>query len=222
MPPPLAVLFDLDGTLLDTAPNMIAALNVLRREHNLPELPATQLRSSVSHGSARLVRVGFPEIAAERLAPLQARFLDIYRADLSSSTALFPGMEQVLDVLDERRVAVGVVTNKPGWLTDPLMSQLGLTSRFACIVSGDTVAERKPHPLPLQHAAKLAGTAPASCVYVGDAQRDIQAARAAGMHALIARYGYIGAEDTPDQWGGDADLWQPAQLLEWLRGNGRL
>jgi N-acetyl-D-muramate 6-phosphate phosphatase len=222
MPPPLAVLFDLDGTLLDTAPNMIAAVNVLRREHNLPALSAAQLRSSVSHGSARLVRVGFPEIAAEQLAPLQARFLEIYRADLSSGTALFPGMEQVLDVLDEHRIAVGVVTNKPGWLTDPLMSQLGLTSRFACIVSGDTVAERKPHPLPLQHAAMLAGATPASCVYVGDAQRDIQAARAAGMHALIARYGYIGAEDAPDQWGGDADLWQPAQLLEWLRSSGRL
>jgi len=220
--PVQAVLFDLDGTLLDTAPDMTGALNQLRIENDLEPLPFDALRPCVSHGSARLVRVGFPDQAESELPPLQRRFLAIYSANLSKGTRLFPGMEQVLDELQSMGLRLGIVTNKPGWLTIPLLEQLELDARFACVVSGDTLAQRKPHPLPLLHAAQLAQAEPAHCIYVGDAERDIQAARAANMTSLIALYGYIGAGDRPAEWNADGDLSEPPELLPWLRVNGRL
>jgi len=135
---------------------------------------------------------------------------------------LFPGMDQVLHGLTERGLASGIVTNKPAWLTEPLLEQLGLRGRFACVVSGDTVSERKPHPLPMLHAAKLVGFAPGECIYVGDAERDVQAARAAGMSALVAAYGYLHAEEDWHGWGADAGLTLPVDLLPWLDRSGRL
>jgi 2-phosphoglycolate phosphatase len=217
-----AVLFDLDGTLLDTAPDMAGALNVLRGEQALPPLPYEAVRSVVSHGSARVVKIGFPDEAAGRLAALQQRFLQIYRGSLSRGTRLFPGMDEVLDTLAERGLKSGIVTNKPAWLTDPLLEELGIRARFECVVSGDTLAERKPHPLPLLHAAKLAGAAPGECIYVGDALRDVQAAHAAGMSALVANYGYLAADEDSTAWGGDAYLQQAGDLLGWLDASGRV
>jgi N-acetyl-D-muramate 6-phosphate phosphatase len=216
-----AVLFDLDGTLLDTAPDMVGALNALRSEHNLVPLPYEVVRSAVSHGAARVVKTGFPEAEPEVLAALQQRFLEIYRGALSSCTRLFPGMEQVLNALAGRRLKSGIVTNKAAWLTDPLLEQLGLRARFDCVVSGDTVAERKPHPLPLLHAARLAGVAAGECVYVGDAERDVQAAHAAGMPALVANYGYLRPDENSTTWGGDGYLEQASDLLGWLDASGR-
>jgi N-acetyl-D-muramate 6-phosphate phosphatase len=216
-----AVLFDLDGTLLDTAPDMVGALNALRAEEALQPLPFQELRADVSHGAARLVKSGFPDAAAARLVELQQRFLAIYRNALSCGTRLFPGMEHVLDALAGRRLMAGIVTNKPAWLTDPLLEQLQLRARFDCVVSGDTVAERKPHPLPLLHAAKLVGVAPGECLYVGDAQRDVQAAHAAQMPALVANYGYLGAGEDTAAWGGDGYLDSAADLLGWLDASGR-
>jgi phosphoglycolate phosphatase len=216
-----AILFDLDGTLLDTAPDMVGALNTLRREEGLAPLPYERVRGVVSHGAARLVQTGFAEADDARKAALQARFLEIYRASLSVGTRLFPGMEEVLERLDGRRLKSGIVTNKPAWLTDPLLAQLRLRTRFACVVSGDTLAERKPHPLPLMHAAKLAGVSPGQCVYVGDAERDVQAAHAAGMPALVANYGYLEAGEDSAAWGGDGYLEQPSNLLDWLDASGR-
>jgi len=151
---------------------------------------------------------------------LQRRFLEIYRGALSRDTRLFPGMEGVLDVLAERRLKSGIVTNKPAWLTEPLLDEMGLRARFDCVVSGDTVAERKPHPLPLLHAAMLAGVAPGECVYVGDAERDVQAAHAAGMRALVADYGYLRADEDSTAWGGDGHLRQALDLLDWLDAGG--
>ena len=217
-----AVLFDLDGTLLDTAPDMVGALNTLRREEGLAPLPYEGVRPAVSHGGARVVKVGFPNATPERAAALQRRFLQIYRDGLSRGTALFPGMDQVLDTLAERRLKSGIVTNKPSWLTDPLLDQLGLHARFDCVVSGDTVAERKPHPLPLLHAAQLAGVAPGECIFVGDAERDVQAAHAAGMPALVANYGYLQADEDSTAWGGDGYLEQARDLLGWLDASGRV
>ncbi len=217
-----AVLFDLDGTLLDTAPDMIGALNRLRSEHGRDPLPYDSLRCSVSHGSARLVRLGFADAAESELPALQQRFLEIYRVHLSGGTQLFAGMDPVLRELSRLRLAVAIVTNKPGWLTAPLLTQLQLDGRFACVVSGDTLPERKPHPLPLLHAARVAGVEPGRCVYVGDAERDIQAARGAGMTALIAGYGYIGAQEPIEAWHADGTLASPAHLLPWLRANGQL
>jgi 2-phosphoglycolate phosphatase len=216
------VLFDLDGTLLDTAPDMVGALNALRREAGLAPLPYDLVRAAVSHGAARVVKTGFPDAAADDAAALQRRFLDIYRGALSAGTRLFPGMDVVLDTLDARRLKAGIVTNKPQWLTEPLLEQLGLRPRFACVVSGDSVAERKPHPLPLLHAAELAGATAAECIYVGDALRDVQAAHAAGMPALVANYGYLLADEDSGSWGGDAYLTEAKDLVRWLEASGRL
>src|SRR5271167_2176753 len=184
-----AVLFDLDGTLLDTAPDMAGALNALRQEYSLAPLPYEIVRGGVSHGAARIVRSGFPDADPLTFAALQQRFLEIYRGALSRETRLFAGMEEVLQTLARWNLKSGIVTNKAAWLTEPLLEQLGLRARFDCVVSGDTLAEKKPHPLPLLHAATLAGVAPATCIYVGDALRDVQAAHAAGMLALVANYG---------------------------------
>ena len=222
MLPLRAVLFDLDGTLLDTAPDMVGALNALRREEGLAPLPYDLVRSAVSHGAARVVKTGFPDAAAEDAAALQRRFLEIYRGALSQGTRLFPGMDDVLDALARRDLKSGIVTNKAAWLTDPLLEQLGLRARFDCVISGDTLAERKPHPLPLLHAAKLVGVAPGECVYVGDAERDVQAAHAAGMTALVANYGYLRADEDSTAWGGDGYLEQALDLLSWLDASGRV
>ena len=217
-----AVLFDLDGTLLDTAPDMVGALNALRQEQSLAPLPYETVRSAVSHGSARVVKVGFPDTDAETSLTLQQRFLEIYRGALSRETHLFPGMETVLKELAQWRLKVGIVTNKPSWLTTPLLQELGLLELFACVVSGDTVAERKPHPLPLLHAAELADVRPGECIYVGDAERDVQAAHAAAMPALVANYGYLRADEDSTAWGGDGYLSGPLDLLDWLKASGRI
>jgi phosphoglycolate phosphatase len=216
-----AVLFDLDGTLLDTAPDMVAALNALRLEHELDALPFEQVRGAVSHGAARIVKSGFPDAEGSEFEALRSRYLLIYSGSLARHTRLFPGMEQVLNSLDSMGLKSGIVTNKPAWLTLPLLTQLNLNARFVCVVSGDTLAERKPHPLPLLHAAHLAGVAPQECVYVGDALRDVQAAHAANMPALIADYGYLLPEEDSSTWGGEAHLKQPLDLLEWLSGCAR-
>jgi N-acetyl-D-muramate 6-phosphate phosphatase len=217
-----AILFDMDGTVLDTAPDMAGALNALRAEEGLAPMPFETVRCAVSHGAARVVRSGFPDAADDEFAALQRRFLEIYRGALSQGTQLFPGMEQVLDTLARRGLKSGIVTNKAGWLTEPLLEDLGLRARFECVVSGDTLAERKPHPLPLLHAAKLAGVAPAECIYVGDAERDVQAAHAAGMAALVANYGYLRADEDSTAWGGDGYLGKALDLLTWLDASGRL
>jgi 2-phosphoglycolate phosphatase len=213
---PRAVLFDLDGTVLDTAPDMAGALNALLREHSRAPLPYEAVRGGVSHGAGRVVRSGFPDADPEAFAALQRRFLEIYRGALSGGTRLFPGMDQVLESLDDSRIKTGIVTNKAAWLTEPLLAELGLRARFGCVISGDTLAERKPHPLPLLHAARLLDVEPGDCIYVGDAQRDVQAAHAAGMPALVATYGYLLPDEDPAAWGGDSYLNEPLDLLQWL------
>ena len=211
-----ALLLDLDGTLLDTAPDMGGALNRLRAEHDLEPLPAATIRPAVSHGAMRLVALGFPEAAGDDFETLRLRFLDLYAANLAVGTRLFPGFDAVLDSLEAQGLPWGIVTNKPGWLTDPLLAALGLDRRAACAVSGDTLAERKPHPLPLLHAARLVGVEPERCVYVGDAERDIQAGRAAGMTTVVAAYGYIPADEDPQQWQPHGVVNAPDELLHWL------
>jgi 2-phosphoglycolate phosphatase len=211
-----AILFDLDGTLLDTAPDMIGALNRLRVENGREPLRPADARAHVSHGAVRLVRVGFPDADDERLEALRLRFLELYAANLADGTCLFPGIEHVLATLEAERLPWGIVTNKPGWLTDPLLDRLGLFERACCVVSGDTVAERKPHPLPLLHAAEATGVLPGRCVYVGDAERDIVAGRAAGMQTVVAAYGYLSPEDQPLLWNPHGVVQRPEELLDWL------
>ena len=179
-------------------------------------MPAATIRPVVSHGAMRLVALGFPGVAGDEFEALRLRFLEIYAANLSVGTRLFPGFDAVLETLESRDLPWGIVTNKPGWLTAPLLAALGLERRAACVVSGDTVAERKPHPLPLLHAAEVVGVQPEHCVYVGDAERDIQAGRAAGMTTVVAAYGYISAEEDPRQWQPHGVVQAPDELLHWV------
>lgn len=213
---PAAVLFDLDGTLLDTAPDMAAALNALRQAEGLGALPFAQIRQHVSHGALRLIEVGFGCTSGERFEALRSRFLDLYRADIAVHTRPFDGFAALLGQLESAGIPWGVVTNKPGWLTVPLLAAVGLGGRAACIVSGDTLAERKPHPLPLLHAAQLLACQPRECVYIGDAERDVVAGRAAGMRTVVAAFGYLGEDDDPTSWQPDAIVSRPQQIAEWL------
>jgi 2-phosphoglycolate phosphatase len=220
MSPRTALLIDLDGTLLDKAPDMAGALNRLLEAEGRAPLAYATIRPVGSHGAVRLVKLGFPAAEGDEFERLRLRFLELYSRNLAEHTRPFPGLLAVLDELERRAVPWGVVTNKPGWLTDPLMAQLGLDRRAGCIVSGDTVAERKPHPLPLLHAAELIRVAPRHCVYVGDAERDIQAGRAAGMRTVIAAYGYLSEEDSPACWNATGMVERPEQLLAWVGAGG--
>jgi N-acetyl-D-muramate 6-phosphate phosphatase len=211
-----AVLFDLDGTLLDTAPDMTCALNSLLAEQGLEPLAFAIVRPYVSHGAVSLVRLAFPEAREEEFNRLRERFLAIYRGCLADSTRLFEGMPELLTTFERVGIPWGIVTNKPTWLTEPLLEALGLHTRAGSVVCGDTFEERKPHPRPLLHAASEIGVAPADCLYVGDAERDIRAARAAEMRSLIARFGYIGPADDIAAWSADGCIDSPHEILQWL------
>ena len=211
------ILFDLDGTLLDTAPDLAAALNTVLEENQRATLPFEHIRPVVSHGGIALIKRGF-ELQQDdpHFEPLRQRLLAVYRENISRHTSLFPGMEKVLQEIEQRGLNWGVVTNKPGWLTDPLLKDLQLYERAACVVSGDTLQERKPHPAPLLHACMLANSLPAQCLYVGDAQRDIEAGKNAGMYTMIALFGYFTEEDQPHTWGATHTIDEPGELLAWL------
>lgn len=211
------VLFDLDGTLLDTAPDLGAALNAQRAEHNLAPLAFEDIRPQVSHGSPALLKLGFgvrPDDS--RYAGMRTRLLEIYRARLSRETRFFPGIEPLLVQLEHRGLRWGVVTNKPIALTEPLLDAFRLRTRAVCVVGGDSTARRKPYPDGLLQACTLAHIAPAAAVYVGDARQDIVAAHSAGMRAALVLYGYLSAEDQPATWNADLVLQQPGELLDWL------
>lgn len=210
------VLLDLDGTLADTAPDMAFAVNTVREELGLPALPFSRIRPRVSHGATALVQLVLDEPHSERFTALRNRFLEVYRDHLTRETRLFPGMDEVLQHLEQHGIKWGVVTNKPAWLTEPLLDQLGLTQRAACIVSGDTTPERKPHSAPMLYACQKTNSQGHHCLYIGDAQRDIDAGKNAGMYTLAALFGYIDATDQPHLWNADAMIEHPLEILEWL------
>lgn len=212
-----AVLFDLDGTFADTAPDLGAALNHVRVLHNLPPLPLEITRLQASHGSAGLIKLGFniaPDSA--KFPPLRDAFLAHYTANICTHTTLFPGMAELIHTLEQRGLPWGIVTNKPHRFTLPLMQALGYAERAACLVSGDTCAHAKPHPEPLLHAAKIIGVAPINCFYLGDDKRDIDAGRAAGMKSLIALFGYIDPQADLTTWQADARIASPLELIKHL------
>ena len=212
-----AVLFDLDGTFADTAPDLIDALNRVLAAHGRETKPHDEIRPHVSHGGAAIVQAGFG-FGCENPAfeSLRQAFLQAYQADICRRTIPFPGIEELIAELEQRSIRWGIVTNKPAWLTDPLMVELGLAERAACIVSGDTTRHSKPHPEPILHACKLAGVAPQQSLYVGDAVRDIEAGRSAGTRTLVALFGYLGENDRPESWGADGMVNQPMDILAWL------
>lgn len=210
-----AVLFDLDGTLIDTAPDMAASLNRILHEEGESELPLEHIRPHVSRGGLALTRLAFDKIRDEsEIEPLRQRFLDYYLHHIAEHSRLFEGYEAVLQILEDNHIHWGVVTNKPGWLTDPLMQQLNLHERSAITISGDTTAERKPHPLPLTTAAKSINTACEHCIYVGDDPRDISAGNAANMTTVIACYGYITDDSDFVSWQANDMIETPEELLQ--------
>lgn len=212
-----AVLFDLDGTLVDTAPDLGYALNLQRGRHGLAPLADAVIRPQASHGARGLLGLGFgigPDDA--KFPAMREEFLELYAANICRHSQPFPGILGLLDALEARGLKWGVVTNKPARFTEPLLSILDLAERAACIVSGDTCPQPKPHPAPMLAAAELCGAAPAACLYLGDAERDIEAARAAGMPALVAAWGYLDATDTPGAWGAHAEIRHPLDTLDYL------
>ena len=206
------VLFDLDGTLADTAPDLANALNYVLEKHQYDPLPYEKIRPVVSHGGMALITLGFGEDHPQ-FDIFYKELLSYYQDNIANETTLFPGMEELLQELETNNINWGVVTNKPGWLTEPLMDALQLTKRAITIVSGDTLEERKPHPAPLLHACEMAGSHAEECVYVGDAERDIEAGNRAGMHSVVALFGYISDTDKPENWGAQATVSSPQAII---------
>jgi len=212
-----AVLFDLDGTLLDTAPDMIAALDTLLAEQGHAPVEYTQARLHVSKGAIGLINHAFGTLGidlqeAHRLS-LRDRYLELYAQKLCQHTFLFDGMVEVLARLEAAGLRWGIVTNKPGFLAEPLLEQLGLLRRSATLVSGDTLPERKPHPRPLLFAAEQLAMKPGQIAYVGDDTRDIEAGNAAGMTTVAAAYGFIPPDENPANWRADHLIEHPVDLL---------
>jgi phosphoglycolate phosphatase len=211
-----AVLFDLDGTFADTAPDLARAVNVMRAARNLPPVGLEATRPVTSHGARGLLAAGFgmspdhPEYAVMR-----AEFLDLYARDFCVETRVFPGIAELLQRLEARGMKWGIVTNKAERFAKPLMERLDLEQRCACVVGGDSTSRMKPHPDPLLAASRLIGLAPRACVYVGDDRRDVEAGRAAGMRTIAVRYGYLNGSD-PATWGADAVVDAPEEVLAHL------
>ncbi|MDH5392638.1 MAG: HAD-IA family hydrolase [Gammaproteobacteria bacterium] len=207
------ILFDLDGTLVDTAPDMAHSLNLLLEEQGQQSLSHDIIRPHVSNGSEALVKLGFGnDLQFTRLEQLKKRYLEIYQQNIHVLSCLFPGMDKLLEQIEQSGRNWGVVTNKPSWLTEPLLISMGLAERCGCMVSGDTTAQRKPHPEPMYHACDLMGAKAAECVYIGDARRDIEAGNNANMKTIIATYGYIGEWEDINSWGADALIDLPEQI----------
>lgn len=217
------VLFDLDGTFADTAPDLAHALNQTLVRHGKPAMSLEEVRPGVSHGSFALIKLGFGiDQDDSRFESLRQELLQFYIDNICLHTTLFPGMEDLILQLEEKDIPWGIVTNKPGWLTNPLMQQLDMTRRAACIVSGDTTPYSKPHPEPILHACRLAGGhEPADCIYVGDAKRDIEAGNSAGTTTLVAMFGYVDSDDKPEEWEADGHIDHPSEILSWLDTNGK-
>ncbi|PCJ29315.1 MAG: phosphoglycolate phosphatase [Gammaproteobacteria bacterium] len=217
MKPFSAMLFDLDGTLVDTAPDLAFALNLLLEQQGKQSLAYELIRPVASHGSPALLALAFgidkehPDFPA-----LQKRFIQIYQDNIDRESALFDGMEAVLQSLESADIPWGIVTNKPAFLTEPLVEKLSLKQRAHCIVSADTTPYSKPHPAPMLYACDKINIPSSECIYIGDAERDIQAGRNTQMQTVAALYGYVGANDDVASWQADYTINHPLDLLQWI------
>lgn len=211
---PAVALFDLDGTLLDSAPDMLATVNAMRAARGIAPMPLHALRPFVSRGARAMSSVAFPDWDAEAVAAAVPEFLQVYAGELGKHGQPFDGIDAMLDALEAAGSRWGIVTNKPEGLARDLLPMLGWHARHGVLIGGDSLAERKPHPLPLLHAAEVMGARPEDCVYVGDDARDIAAARAAGMRSIVAMWGYRVPDDDPVAWGGDLLVDHPTDLVD--------
>lgn len=211
------MLFDLDGTLLDTAPDLLAALDHAMQQHGFPPVEKARIKPFISYGAAAMVQESLHGAHNDTLhARILQTMLDHYQAHLAERTQLFHGMPEVLDALERQGIVWGVVTNKRKRFAEPLLGALNLAERAACIVSGDTAGNSKPHPEPLLLACRQAGIDPKHCLYIGDAAHDVTAGKSAGMTTLIAMYGYLKPDDDPRSWGADGFIQEPLEILPWL------
>ncbi|NOU00561.1 MAG: HAD-IA family hydrolase [Gallionella sp.] len=212
-----AVLFDLDGTFADTAPDLAAALNHVRALRELPPLPLEALRPQASHGSIGLLKVGMnvtPD--SPNFDMFRHIFLEYYTQHICVETTLFAGIAELVAELEQRNIAWGIITNKPHRFTVPLMEALGYAKRAACLISGDTCARAKPHPEPMLAACKLIKIAPERCLYLGDDKRDMEAANAVSMRGIIANYGYVSDDVSVQNWQAHGSVNHPVELLTYL------
>ncbi len=206
-------LFDLDGTLIDTAPDMTETLFELCRDHGSEPPDFGLARANITNGAAGLIRLAFPGRDDTQRQALYEEYLRRYALNLHRRSRLFDGMEAVLSALEQQRIPWGIVTNKPQALTNALLEALGLHARSGVTVGGDALPEKKPHPAPLLHAARHLAVDPGHCVYVGDNRRDIEAGRAAGMSTIAASYGYLLPDDDIDEWRADLVIGHPDALI---------
>jgi len=214
-----AVFFDLDGTLLDSALDLVWGVNQILIKYQRPPCPYEQLRTAAAHGSAILIESGFNETPDHPdFEKWRLDFLDLYKKNLFNRSKLFTGIPPLLDFLAEKKVSWGIVTNKPAWLTDPLIKQIPFAYPPAVVVSGDTCKNPKPHPESLLFACQQISVNAQNCLYIGDAQRDIEAGKAAGMKTILARYGYIEETAHPEQWGANLIIKESTEFVENLRG----
>ncbi|WP_159744510.1 phosphoglycolate phosphatase [Luteimonas cellulosilyticus] len=208
------MLFDLDGTLLDSAPDMLATVNRMRADRQRPPVTLAAIRPHVSRGARAMASAAFPEFDPAQVIDLVPEFLAVYQQELGRHSVLFDGVEAMLAALEAAGTPWGIVTNKPEYLARDILPQLGWQTRCGVLVGGDTLAERKPHPLPLLHAADAIGIPAHRCAYVGDDARDILAAQAAGMPSVVALWGYRLDDDDPVAWGGDVMVDAAAALCD--------
>jgi 2-phosphoglycolate phosphatase len=209
------IFFDLDGTLADTAPDLVAAANQLLITRNLPAMQYEVLRPRASAGARGLIKGAFGiDTDHPDFIPLRDEFFSNYEKALLVNSIIFDGIDHLLDQLDSAKLPWGIVTNKSERFTNPLTELMGLRQRAVSTVSGDTTSHSKPHPEPILHAARLANIDPTKSVYVGDDIRDIVAGKAAGMKTIAAAYGYCGCEEPPEAWGADYLVYHPKELLE--------
>jgi len=213
------VLFDLDGTLVDTAPDLIASLNQALKAYHYPTVTNIDIKPCISLGALAMIKHAVPDISNEQQNELLNFMLDWYENNVAEYSQFFTGISETLTTIESSGLKWGVVTNKRERFTLPLMDALDLSKRAACVISGDTTANSKPHPEPMLAACKQADVSPDNCVYIGDAAHDIAAGRNANMKTLAAIYGYLNDDDQPENWGADALIEHPRQLRQWIETN---
>lgn len=211
------ILFDLDGTLLDTSYDFAYALNQVCHHYNQPEIPFSTLRQIVSQGGLAMTQLAFPQLSGEELEQKRQFFLKCYHDNINHHTRTFPGLDSGLTHLAETNFPWGIVTNKPGWLTERLLSDIQFPSQPKSIVSGDTLSVRKPHPQPLWLAAEQCGIEPSQCLYIGDHPRDIEAGKNAGMKTAAALFGYIPENTKTNDWQADYVFSTPIEISHFIR-----